>query len=314
MNVLKVNIEKVLCGVLQQNIEITPQMSKAISETLVMLSTKPSDMHDLTSFQGYVNYTNPENGDNTIRTALDPYCRGGAFGSVFDAEKTTLNLSKLMTIEMGSLMRLSEKAVAPALMYIFRYLEKLWTVPHGAKQPLTFLFLDEAWLYLQHPVFSGFIQEWLRTLRKKKVFCIFATQEVSAASKSSLRDTIVQQCLTKIYLADESALSLAESYQDFGLTESEIIALSEATMKRDYYFKNPNGSRMFTLDLDDFQLALISSDHEILDKLENEHGRNSTKELAFELIDAVCEKYRSIGRDSRNLDYTKYKNQLIKSA
>ncbi|MCR5252590.1 MAG: AAA family ATPase [Treponema sp.] len=298
------------CLILQQNIEVTPQMSKAISETLVMLSIKSSDMHDLTSFQGYVNYTNPNNGDNTIRTALDPYCRGGTFGSIFDAEKTTLNLSKLMTIEMGSLMRLSEKAVAPALMYIFRYLEKLWTVPHGAKQPLTFLFLDEAWLYLQHPVFAGFIQEWLRTLRKKKVFCIFATQEVSAASKSSLRDTIVQQCLTKIYLADESALSLAESYKDFGLTESEIIALSEATMKRDYYFKNPNGSRMFTLDLDAFQLALISSDHELLDKLENQYGRNTTNELAFELIDAVAAKAREIGKDTRNLDTSRYKKMF----
>ena len=298
------------CLILQQNIEVTPQMSKAISETLVLLSTKSSDMHDLTSFQGYVNYTNPETGDNTIRTALDPYCRGGAFGSVFDAEKTTLNLSKLMTIEMGSLMRLSEKAVAPALMYIFRYLEKLWTVPHGQKQPLTFLFLDEAWLYLQHPVFAGFIQEWLRTLRKKKVFCIFATQEVSAASKSSLRDTIVQQCLTKIYLADESAISLADSYREFGLTDSEIIALSEATMKRDYYFKNPNGSRMFTLDLDAFQLALISSDHEILDNLENQYGKNTTEMLAFELLDAVKAKAKEIGRDTRNLDYSKYKKML----
>lgn len=299
------------CLILQQNIEVTPQMSKAISETLVLLSLKESNMHDLTSFQGYVNFTNSETGDNTIRTALDPYCRGGAFGSIFDADKTTLNLSKLMTIEMGSLMRLSEKAVAPALMYIFRYLEKLWTVPHGEKQPLTFLFLDEAWLYLQHPVFAGFIQEWLRTLRKKKVFCIFATQEVSAASKSSLRDTIVQQCLTKIYLADESAVSLAESYKDFGLTDSEIVALSEATMKRDYYFKNPNGSRMFTLDLDDFQLALISSDHEILDNLENRYGRNTTEELAFELLDAVKEKYRRIGKDARKLDYSKYKKMLV---
>ena len=147
-----------------------------------------------------------------------------------------------------------------------------------------------------------------------KVFCIFATQEVSAASKSSLRDTIVQQCLTKIYLADESAISLAESYKDFGLTDSEIVALSEATMKRDYYFKNPNGSRMFTLDLDAFQLALISSDHEILDNLENQYGRNTTRELAFELLDAVKEKFSSIGRDPKLLDYTKYKNMLIESA
>ncbi len=293
----------------QQNIETTPQMSKAINETLVLLSQKDDSMHDLTSFQGYVNYTDSE-GNNTIRIGLDPYCRGGAFGAIFDADKTTLNLSKLMTIEMGSLMRLSEKAVAPALMYIFRYLEKLWTVPHGTHQPLTFLFLDEAWLYLQHPIFAGFLQEWLRTLRKKKVFCIFATQEVSAASKSSLRDTIVQQCLTKIYLADESALSLAESYSDFGLTDSEIQALSQATMKRDYYFKNPNGCRMFTLDLDPFQLALISSDHELLDNLENRYGRNTTEPLAFELLDATAEKYRQIGKDTRCLDYGKYKDYI----
>lgn len=294
----------------QQGIDTNAEMSKAIKETLVLLSTKDISSRDLTSFQGYVNYSDPITGHNTIRTALDPYCAGGAFGSIFDSDKTTLNLSKLMTIEMGGLMRLSEKAVAPALMYIFRYLEKLWTVPAGKKQPLTFLFLDEAWLYLQHPIFAGFLQEWLRTLRKKKVFCIFATQEVSAASKSSLRDTIVQQCLTKIYLADESAWSLAESYQDFGLTESEIDAISNATMKRDYYFKNPNGSRMFTLDLDDFQLALLSSDHELLDKVEAEYGKNTTEELAFEILDATKIKYQEIGKNPKLLDYQKYKEML----
>ena len=298
------------CLILQQGISVTPEMSKCISETLGLLSVKPMEMHDLTSFQGYVNYSDPNTGYNPIKAALAPYCREGAFGSIFDAEKTTLDLSRLMTIEMGSLMRLSEKAVAPALMYIFRYLEKLWTVPHGDKQPLTFLILDEAWLYLEHPVFAGFIQEWLRTLRKKKVFCIFATQEVSAASKSSLRDTIVQQCQTKIYLADESAMSLAESYADFGLTESEIVALSEAVMKRDYYFKNPNGSRMFTLDLDDFQLALISTDHELLDNLENKYGKNTGKELAFEVLEATKEKYKSIGKDASLLDYERYKRML----
>lgn len=213
---------------------------------------------------------------------------------------------------MGSLMRLSEKAVAPALMHIFRYLEKVWNVPTGEKQPLTFLFLDESWLYLQHPIFAGFLQEWLRTLRKKKVFCIFATQEVAAAAKSSLSDTIAQQCLTKIYLADESATSpgLVDSYRYFGLTDSEIVSLSNATMKRDYYFKSPNGCRMFTLDLDPFQLALISPDHEILDNLEAKYGRNITEPLAFEILEATKEKMEDLGRDGNLVDYEKYKKML----
>lgn len=296
----------------QQNIEITPEMSKVISETLRLISQKDKSRRTLTTFQQYATYSDPENGSNTIRIGLDPYCSGGQFGSIFDAEETTLPLSKLITIEMESLMRLSEKAVAPALMYIFRYLEKLWNLPTGSKQPLTFLFLDEAWLYLQHPIFAGFLQEWLRTLRKKKVFCIFATQEVAAAAKSSLSDTIAQQCLTKIYLADESATTpgLVESYRYFGLMDSEILALSNATMKRDYYFKNPNGCRMFTLDLDSFQLALISPDHEMLDRIEAEHGRNTTEPLAFEILEETRKKFSDLGKDTKLVSYEKYKKML----
>ena len=296
----------------QQNIEITPEMSKVISETLRLISQKDKSRRTLTTFQQYATYSDPENGSNTIRIGLDPYCSGGQFGSIFDAEETTLPLSRLITIEMGSLMRLSEKAVAPALMYIFRYLEKLWNLPTGSKQPLTFLFLDEAWLYLQHPIFAGFLQEWLRTLRKKKVFCIFATQEVAAAAKSSLSDTIAQQCLTKIYLADESATTpgLVESYRYFGLTDSEILALSNATMKRDYYFKNPNGCRMFTLDLDPFQLALISPDHEMLDRIEAEHGRNTTEPLAFEILEETRKKFADLGKETKQVNFEKYKKML----
>ena len=294
----------------QQNIDCTATMSKVITEALRLVSEKP--VKDLTTFQQYVTYQDPKTGENTIRLGIEPYCAGGQFGSIFDADTTTLNLSRRMTIEMGSLMRLSEKAVAPALFYIFRYLEKLWNVPTGEKQPLTFLFLDEAWLYLQHPIFAKFIQEWLRTLRKKKVFCIFATQEVSAASKSALKETIDQQCLTKIYLADESAQNpaLAKSYSEFGLTESEIVALSNAQMKHDYYFKNPLGCRMFSLDLDDFQLALISSDHEILDHVEAANGKNTGKELAFEILEETRQKYLSIGKNPHFIDYEKYREML----
>ena len=295
----------------QQGIDIKPEMSKVISATLRDIADK-DNLKDLTSFQQYATYMDPVTHTNTIRDGLEPYCRGNQFGSIFDAEKTTLKLQKLLTVEMGSLMRLSEKAVAPALMYLFRYMEKIWNVRHGQRQPVTFLFLDEAWLYLQNPIFSGFLQEWLRTLRKKRVFCIFATQEVSAAANSPLRETIAQQCLTRIYLADENACTpaLAESYRYFGLTDSEIVALSNATMKRDYYFKNPRGCRMFRLDLDPFQLALLSPDHELIDKLEDSYGKNTGRPLAFELIAAVAARMRSEGKDASSLDTTKYERMI----
>lgn len=297
---------------IQQEITVTPDMSKNITETLKLMSKKDKSVRSLTTFQQYASYVDPQTGQETIRDGISPYCCGGQFGSIFDAEATTLPLATRVTIEMQSLMRLSEKAVAPALMYLFRYLEKLWNLPAGKKQPLTFLFLDEAWLYLQHPVFASFLQEWLRTLRKKKVFCIFATQEVEAAAKSTLSATIAQQCLTRIYLADESATSpaLAESYRYFGLTDDEILALSRAVMKRDYYFKNPLGRRMFTLDLDPFQLALISPDHKAIDDIEEEHGRNTGKQLAFEILDKAKETATSLGRDPSVYDYSKYEKMV----
>lgn len=300
---------------MQQDINVTPAMSKDITETLKLMSKKDRSMRSLTTFQQYASYVDPSTGEQTIKNGINPYCQEGQFGSIFDADATTLPLATRVTIEMQSLMRLSEKAVAPALMYLFRYLEKLWNLPAGKKQPLTFLFLDEAWLYLQHPVFASFLQEWLRTLRKKKVFCIFATQEVEAAAKSTLSATIAQQCLTRIYLADENATSpaLAESYRYFGLTDDEILALSTAVMKRDYYFKNPLGRRMFTLDLDPFQLALISPDHKAIDDIEAEHGKNTGKQLAFEILDKAMETAKSLGRDPSVYDYSKYKKMIYKN-
>ena len=55
-------------------------------------------------------------------------------------------------------------------------------------------------------------------------------------------------------------------------------------MKRDYFYKSPNGARMFQLELDDFQLALLCPPKSVLDRMESIYGRNSGKELAAEIL------------------------------
>ena len=67
---------------------------------------------------------------------------------------------------------------------------------------------------------------------------------------------------------------------------------------------------MFSLDLDAFQLALISSDHELLDHIEEKYGRNTTKELAFEILEATRQKFMNIGKDPHLLDYEKYQQMI----
>jgi type IV secretion system protein VirB4 len=269
-----------------QGLKTDAVMGEAVNAALKqMRSEKRAERRTISTFQQYVNYTNPLTGNNDIRTAIQPYTINGEYGLIFDAEETKIAYSRWMMIEMGRLMSSGAACVTPALMFIFHLIEKRYTEDSADAGP-TLLVLDEAWVFLDNEFFSKKIEEWLVTLRKKHVFCVFATQEVSKVASSRLRTTFVSQCQTKIYLADPNAGSavLADNYRFFGLEDNEIAALSMARMKRDYFYKSPLGCRMFELYLDDFQLALLSPDHLILDELEAAYGKNSGKELALEIL------------------------------
>ena len=161
------------------------------------------------------------------------------------------------------------RGATPALVYLFNLVEKKFD------GRLSLLILDEAWLFLRNEIFSQKISEWLKVLRKKNVFVVFATQDVADVEKSPLKTTIIQQCLTKIYLADPSALTagMINVYRTFGLTDPEIEIIAQSQMKKDYFYTSPIGRRMFQLDLGSLTLALIGApDHNLLDKLVSEKG------------------------------------------
>jgi type IV secretion system protein VirB4 len=271
-----------------QHIPSNPVMSEAIMDALkLMREEKTKDQRTISTFQQYVNYVDPATGEQTVRIGVQPYTINGQFGIIFDASNTTLSLAKWIMIEMGILMKMGSAAVTPALMFLFHFIERMYTNEQGdpTGDP-TILVLDEAWVYLNNAYFSLKMEEWLTTLRKKNVFCVFATQEVAKAANSSISTAIASMCLTKIYLADPNAMTrmVRDYYLRFGLEEHEILAISRAVMKRDYFYKSPLGSRMFRLNLDKFQLALLSPDHDLLDRLENEYGRNALKPLATEIL------------------------------
>jgi type IV secretion system protein VirB4 len=271
-----------------QGIKSNPTMGEAVMDALkLMREEKTKGQRTLSTFQQYVNYTDPLTQEQTVRSGIQPYTINGQYGKIFDADNTSLSLSKWIMIEMGALMKMGAAAVTPALMFLFHFVEGIYTDERGdpTGDP-TMLVLDEAWVYLNNDYFSLKIEEWLTTLRKKNVFCVFATQEVSKAADSSISTAIVSLCLTKIYLADPNAATqlVAEYYRKFGLEENEIVALSHAVMKRDYFYKSPLGTRMFRLNLENFQLALLSPRHDLLNELEAEHGRNSGRPLAAEIL------------------------------
>jgi type IV secretion system protein VirB4 len=129
----------------------------------------------------------------------------------------------------------------------------------------TLMVIDEAWLFLGHPIFASRLQAWLKTLRKKNVYVVFATQEVAdATNKPELLSTILSACHTKIFLPDEEALTPAMrgAYEAVGLTSAEIEILAKAQKKRDYYYRSVNGRRLFQLGLGPAALALVGMSSE----------------------------------------------------
>lgn len=269
----------------EQHIVVTAGMRKAIFECIKSLSTKDMERRTLTSFSQYCAYQNPETGNNDIVDGIAPYVLGGQFASLFDNDKSNFSVASWTMIEMGTLMNLGKTAVAPALFYLFRQCEKKFN-----GRP-TLLVLDEAWMFFKNELFAKQIVEWLKVLRKKNVFVVFATQEIDDASKSEIASTLVSQCVTKIYLADEDALTPMnkEAYHKFGLEESEIVLLSKLQRKMDYFYKSSMGTRRFQLSLDPLQLAILTcsiEEHKILDDIEKKFGRNSGRELVEEVLKA----------------------------
>ena len=227
-----------------QRLDETPDIKRDIDQALDLTASAPRDQRTLTNL--VVNLAGLR-----LKDALRPYTIQGTYGQIFDADHEDLADGFWQMFEMGHLMSLGQDAIVPGLDYLFHRVEDRFD-----GRP-TLMVLDEAWLFLGHPIFVRRLQAWLKTLRKKNVYVVFATQEVADAAQSPITATIVSACHTKIYLPDEEALTpaLMKAYQDFGLTETEVQILAGAQKKRDYYYRSVKGRRLFRLDLGPVGLA-----------------------------------------------------------
>ena len=258
-----------------QHVAETPELKSRVASELASLAAAPRDHRTFSVLCGLLG--------PTLGSILKPYTvdpDGGRFGQIFDSKSDQLGMSPWLHFEMGPLMSLGEEAIVPALDYLFHRVEQ------GFDGSPTLMILDEAWLFLRHPIFMLRLQDWLKTLRKRNVYVVFATQEIADASSSPILPTILSACPTKIYLRNEEALTphIAQSYTGFGLSETETMVLAQTQKKRDYYYRSVRGRRLFTLDLGPVALAFTAmsspADQRFLDDL----VANTPSERHAELI------------------------------
>lgn len=232
---------------MRQGVEMTPDRKAALWSAIQSLASAPERERTLTGLTLLLQ-------DETLKAALQSYTLQGPHGRLLDADKDDLALADTVCFEMEDLMAI-EAAVAPVLTYVFHRLEQRFN-----GRP-SLIILDEAWLFLDDPLFAARLRDWLKTLRKKNVAVLFATQSLADIAGSSIAPAIIESCPTRIFLPNERAIEPQQRtvYEAFGLNERQIGIISKATPKRDYYYQSPLGARLFELGLGPVALAFCGS-------------------------------------------------------
>ena len=254
-----------LAGLLEhQKVAVTPEVKDALWSALLSLASAPPNERTLTGLSLLLQ-------SNALKSALQPFTLEGPFGSLLDAAEDRLALADVHCFETETLMS-QAGVVPPVLSYLFHRLEERFD-----GRP-TLLILDEAWLFLDNPLFAARIREWLKVLRKKNVAVVFATQSLADIAGSSIAPAIIESCPQRIFLPNDRAVEpqAREAYEQFGLNERQVELIARGTPKRDYYLQSRRGNRLFDLSLGRIALALCGSSdpgsQRLIDRLLEEGG------------------------------------------
>jgi type IV secretion system protein VirB4 len=233
-----------LCALQQFN--VTPRHRNAIAEAVYLLQNSPT--RTLTELVANVQ-------DTEVREALNYYTLGGPMGHLLDSEYDMLGSGRFLTFETEHLMNLGEKAVVAVLLYLFRRIEKRLD---GSP---TLVPLDEAWVYLRHPLFRERVRDWLKTLRKLNGVVLLATQNLSDIFNSPIRDVVLESCPTKVLLPNAEAANPAsrQFYESIGMNEREIDIVQKSIPKQQYYVVSSDGRRLIALGLGGVALSFVGA-------------------------------------------------------
>jgi type IV secretion system protein VirB4 len=247
-----------------EKVVVTPEVKDAVWSALGSLASAPPEERTLTGLTLLLQ-------SNALRTALGAYTLDGPYGRLLDAAEQQLAFADVQCFETEALMG-QAGVVAPVLTYLFHRLEERFD-----GRP-TLLVLDEAWIFLDHPLFAARIREWLKVLRKKNVAVLFATQSLADIASSSIAPAVIESCPQRILLPNDRAIEpqSREAYERFGLNDRQIELVSRATPKRQYYLQSARGNRLFELGLGPVSLALCGASDPAaqarIDEILAEHG------------------------------------------
>ena len=109
--------------------------------------------------------------------------------------------------------------------------------------------MDEAWRLIQHPTLRAYVQEALKTWRKRNAAMMLATQSIDDFASADLLRTVVESCPTRLLLANPS-LDRRQYGELFQMNEMELDLLSGLVPRQQILLKRANLAKVLTLRVD----------------------------------------------------------------
>ena len=163
-----------------------------------------------------------------IATRLSAYTMKGVYGQFFDAPSRML-MKRHMFFELRDN---DEELLPVAVMSILTNIVKYYSEPkhfHLKKG----IALDEAWLFINHPLIVDWLEEGVRTYRKKGIFLVFASQlakDFTAGAGEFLKGTSPYN----VFLFSQEHSKIKEAFE---LTDGEYEILRTIKRPKDYGYK-----------------------------------------------------------------------------
>jgi type IV secretion system protein TrbE len=203
---------------------------------------------------------------------LSKWIEGGRYADVFDHVEDTFTLQRFQVFDFEDAR--SYPAVLEALLfYVLHRVNDRLTASASTGQ-LTLCVMDEAWRFIQHDRLRAYVQEALKTWRKRNAAMLLATQSIDDFASADLLRTVVESCPTKLLLANPS-LDRAQYAELFQLNDMELNLLTELIPRRQLLLKRPDIAKVLTLNVDPRSYWLYTNtplDNERVATMFREHG------------------------------------------
>lgn len=274
---------------------LLPADERAIANAIRAVALMPAALRRFST----VRQNLPRTGENSLYERLGRWCEGGPLGWVFDqADDRLLDLQTASVIAFDTTEFLDLPEVrTPVMMYLLQVMQEL---VNGER--LIYV-ISEFWKALDHETFSEFARQKQKTIRKQNGLGIFDTQSPSDVLRHPIGRTMIEQSVTKIFLANPEAVR--EEYVDgFGLSEAEfeIVRSLSAQGGRRFLVKQGHASAICELDLaglDDFVtvLSATTDNAALLDDIRARHGNDPFQWLPVLLREVHDRKLRNPRRE-----------------